>query len=95
MLHSTYRGGRGWVGSGAEVAGGEGAGWGRLDSGHMRVLVISDIHANLHALEAVLAAAGTVDEVWDLGDVVGYGAFPNEVRRHDARAGEAECARQS
>ena len=45
----------------------------------MRALVISDIHGNLPALEAVLAAAGTVDEVWNLGDVVGYGAHPNQV----------------
>jgi len=45
----------------------------------MRALVISDIHGNLQALEAVLAAAGTVDQVWNLGDTVGYGANPNEV----------------
>jgi predicted phosphodiesterase len=45
----------------------------------MRALVISDIHANLPALEAVLAAAPEHDVVWNLGDVVGYGANPNEV----------------
>jgi diadenosine tetraphosphatase ApaH/serine/threonine PP2A family protein phosphatase len=45
----------------------------------MRALVLSDIHGNLQALEAVLRAAGAVDEVWNLGDVVGYGANPNEV----------------
>jgi predicted phosphodiesterase len=45
----------------------------------MRALVISDIHANLPALEAVLAAAPQYDAVWNLGDVVGYGANPNEV----------------
>ena len=45
----------------------------------MRVLVISDIHANLVALETVLsAAAGKYDAVWCLGDVVGYGPKPNE-----------------
>ena len=46
----------------------------------MRVAVLSDIHGNLHALEAVLAAAdaAAVDETWCLGDVVGYGARPNE-----------------
>jgi len=46
----------------------------------MRIAVISDIHANLHALEAVLAAidSESVDEVWCLGDVVGYGPRPNE-----------------
>lgn len=45
----------------------------------MRALVVSDIHGNLPALEAVLAAAPAFDELWNLGDIVGYGAFPNEV----------------
>ena len=45
----------------------------------MRVLVISDVHANLNALEAVLANAGQVDETWCLGDVIGYGPNPNQV----------------
>jgi diadenosine tetraphosphatase ApaH/serine/threonine PP2A family protein phosphatase len=45
----------------------------------MRALVVSDIHGNLQALEAVLAAVGTVDQLWNLGDTVGYGANPNEV----------------
>lgn len=45
----------------------------------MRVLVISDIHANFVALESVLAdAQGDYDAVWCLGDVVGYGPMPNE-----------------
>lgn len=44
----------------------------------MRVLVISDIHANLTALEAVLDAALPYDTVWCLGDLVGYGPDPNE-----------------
>ncbi len=45
----------------------------------MRVLVISDIHANLAAFEAVLEdAKGDWDYVWCLGDVVGYGPDPNE-----------------
>jgi predicted phosphodiesterase len=43
-----------------------------------RVLVISDVHANAIALDAVLADAGEVDETWCLGDVVGYGPQPNE-----------------
>jgi predicted phosphodiesterase len=45
----------------------------------MRALLISDIHANIDALEAVLGAAPEHDVVWNLGDVVGYGAAPNEV----------------
>lgn len=44
----------------------------------MRVLVISDIHANLTALEAVLEDAGKFDTVWCLGDLIGYGPDPNE-----------------
>jgi predicted phosphodiesterase len=46
----------------------------------MRIAVISDIHSNLHALEAVLADvdAEAPDELWCLGDVVGYGPRPNE-----------------
>ena len=43
----------------------------------MRVLVISDIHANYTALEAGLNEAGQVDETWCLGDIVGYGPDPN------------------
>ena len=45
----------------------------------MRILVISDIHANFTALEAVLKDAGAVDETWCLGDLVGYGPDPNAV----------------
>jgi predicted phosphodiesterase len=45
----------------------------------MRALIISDIHANLEALTAALAAAGSFDVLWNLGDLVGYGASPNEV----------------
>lgn len=44
----------------------------------MRVLVISDIHANLTALEGVLSDAGDYQAVWCLGDLVGYGPDPNE-----------------
>ena len=44
----------------------------------MRVLVFSDIHANLAALEAVLQDAGAVEAYWFLGDLVGYGPDPNE-----------------
>ena len=46
----------------------------------MRYLVLSDIHANWQALEAVLAdAAGKYDEILNCGDVVGYGPDPNRV----------------
>jgi len=45
----------------------------------LRILLLSDIHANLEALEATLAAAPPFDFVANLGDVVGYGASPNEV----------------
>jgi diadenosine tetraphosphatase ApaH/serine/threonine PP2A family protein phosphatase len=45
----------------------------------MRIALLSDIHSNLAALEAVLAAVGTVDAVWQLGDVVGYGPDPDAV----------------
>jgi predicted phosphodiesterase len=46
----------------------------------VRYLILTDIHANLDALDAVLAAAeGQWDEVLFLGDLVGYGAEPNAV----------------
>jgi predicted phosphodiesterase len=45
----------------------------------LRILLLSDIHANLEALEATVAAAPSFDQVVNLGDVVGYGASPNEV----------------
>ncbi|HEX2755551.1 MAG TPA: metallophosphoesterase family protein, partial [Candidatus Limnocylindrales bacterium] len=45
----------------------------------MRIAVLSDIHANVVALDSVLAAIGSVDAVWQLGDVVGYGPEPDAV----------------
>lgn len=46
----------------------------------MRYLILSDIHANLEALEAVLAdAAGAYDRIACCGDLAGYGADPNAV----------------
>jgi predicted phosphodiesterase len=45
----------------------------------MRVLLLSDIHANLEAMEACLKDAPPHDLVVNLGDVVGYNASPNEV----------------
>jgi diadenosine tetraphosphatase ApaH/serine/threonine PP2A family protein phosphatase len=56
----------------------------------MQVAIVSDIHGNRHALEAVLAevARTDADRLWCLGDVVGYGADPNDcctiVRDHAA-----------
>jgi len=47
----------------------------------MRVAIVSDLHANLPAFEAVLAHAergGRADALWCLGDIVGYGPHPNE-----------------
>jgi predicted phosphodiesterase len=46
----------------------------------VRVAVVSDVHGNLAALEAVLAAVDSegVDEIWCLGDLTGYGARPAE-----------------
>ena len=54
----------------------------------MRIAVVSDIHGNRHAFEAVLdaVAESTCEEVWCLGDLVGYGADPDAsvelARRH-------------
>ncbi|HLX35923.1 MAG TPA: metallophosphoesterase family protein [Candidatus Limnocylindrales bacterium] len=45
----------------------------------MRIAVLSDVHSNLVALDAVLSAVGDVDAVWQLGDVVGYGPEPDGV----------------
>src|SRR5450759_5300101 len=56
----------------------------------MKVAVISDIHSNRHAFEAVLDAIADSDasELWCLGDLVGYGADPDAcvelARRHAA-----------
>jgi diadenosine tetraphosphatase ApaH/serine/threonine PP2A family protein phosphatase len=54
----------------------------------MRVAILSDIHANLPALEVVLKRVEDlhVDQIYCLGDIVGYGPFPNEcvelIRKH-------------
>lgn len=50
----------------------------------MRALIVSDIHSNLEALDAVIADArqhGGFDSVWCLGDMVGYGPDPSECLR--------------
>ena len=54
----------------------------------MRALLLSDIHANLEALEACLAAAPSFDLVVNLGDIVGYGASPNEVAARSRELGK-------
>lgn len=47
----------------------------------MRLAVLSDIHSNLVALDAVSGDMPAVDQIWALGDIVGYGPQPNEVIR--------------
>ena len=58
----------------------------------MRVAVLSDIHANVVALDAVLAAIGSVDAIWQLGDVVGYGPEPDGVVERLAAIGAVGVA---
>ena len=55
----------------------------------MRIAIISDIHGNLAALDAVLADLRTrsVEAVYCLGDLVGYAAHPNEVTERIRAAG--------
>jgi len=45
----------------------------------MRLAVLSDIHSNAPALEAALEAVGAYDQLWVLGDIVGYGPHPDAV----------------
>jgi diadenosine tetraphosphatase ApaH/serine/threonine PP2A family protein phosphatase len=56
----------------------------------MRYLILSDIHSNLLALEAVLEDAPSGLPVWCLGDIVGYGPYPNECIQR-VRGLEAAC----
>jgi predicted phosphodiesterase len=64
----------------------------------MRCLVLSDIHSNLEAFQAVLKDAEPIDEIWCLGDVVGYGPDPNacvellQTMPHQAIAGNHDWA---
>lgn len=44
----------------------------------MKILLISDVHANLVALQTVLHSVGAIDDIWSLGDIVGYGPRPGE-----------------
>jgi predicted phosphodiesterase len=57
----------------------------------MRILVISDVHANIQALDAVLKAAGEVEAVYCLGDLVGYGPDPIDVIDKLQNIGGLEC----
>src|SRR5665647_384537 len=57
----------------------------------MRVLILSDIHANLTALEAVIANAGEFDAAWCLGDLVGYGPDPNECIERISQLPNLQC----
>ena len=56
----------------------------------MRALLLADIHSNLEALEAILADCGPFDQIWSMGDIVGYGPDPVKVlhtlRSHDFRS---------
>jgi predicted phosphodiesterase len=52
----------------------------------MRIVIVSDIHANIVALETVLSAAGSFDSIWCLGDTIGYGPRPNECVEHMRQA---------
>lgn len=54
----------------------------------MQILIVSDIHSNLEALEACLNAAPAYDLAINLGDIVGYGASPNEVAERSREAGK-------
>ncbi len=54
----------------------------------MKVLILSDIHSNLEALEACLDAAPAYDLAVNLGDIVGYGANPNEVTERSRQLGK-------
>ena len=59
----------------------------------MRVLIVSDIHSNLEAFQSVIdgaEASGGFDQIWHLGDLVGYGPDPVEcidlIRKYDGHA---------
>ena len=56
----------------------------------MKILVLSDVHGNRFGLEAVLEYGASCDQILCLGDIVGYGAHPNECCEM-LRAREAIC----
>ena len=43
----------------------------------MRIVLVSDIHSNAVALDAVLAVVPQYDQLWCIGDTIGYGPQPN------------------
>ena len=45
----------------------------------MRIAIVSDVHSNIEALDAVFAHAGAIDGAWCLGDITGYGPDPSAV----------------
>ena len=55
----------------------------------MKIALLGDVHANLPALDAVLAHARKrgVDQIWNIGDFVGYGAYPDEVVKRLRKVG--------
>ena len=53
----------------------------------MRILLLSDIHANLEGMAACLAAVPGYDFIANLGDIVGYGGSPNEVTERSRQTG--------
>jgi len=61
----------------------------------MRILLLSDIHSNLEALEASLAVAPPHDAIVNLGDIVGYGASPNEVTARVRELGAGQSVVQT
>ena len=57
----------------------------------MKILILSDIHANLTALETILADAGEIDAAWCLGDIVGYGPDPTECVERIMQLPQLKC----
>jgi putative phosphoesterase len=56
----------------------------------MKVLILSDLHSNIHALEAIWARENDSDQIYCVGDLVDYGPYPREVldwiRARDAKS---------
>ena len=67
----------------------------------MRALIVSDVHSNIEAFTSVISDAkyrSGFDEIWSLGDLIGYGPNPNEciellsAHQHKAVAGNHDLA---